>query len=210
MKIIRYTLLADGSSDEVLIPIIDWLISQYLPNSAILATFAKDIGKVGLDLESRIPAALRNFPCDLFFVHRDGEGQGLEMRRTEICKAAERAGIHHLVPIVPVRMTEAWLLSDESAIRSAAGKSAGKVDLKLPPKKSWESLPDPKVVLFEALTKASERSGRALKKFNPAKERALVALRTRDFGALRGLPSFDLFEVTLVQQLERLKQNALD
>ncbi len=209
MKIIRYTLLADGTSDEVLIPIIDWLISDNYPDISFQSNFAKDIGKVGMSLEARIPAALKYFPCDILFVHRDGEGQILASRLAEINAVCQAIDVCY-VPVIPVRMTEAWLLSDESAIRSAAGNIAGRVNLKLPNRKSWETLADPKELLFDALVIASEKTGRALKKFNPAKERAFVARRTASFEALRGLSSFDLFEMSLKQQFERIIPNALD
>jgi hypothetical protein len=210
MKIIRYTLLADGSSDEVLLSIIDWLILQHFPGCSVLGTFAKDFGKVGLDLRSRIPAALKFFPCDIFFIHRDSEGQGLKQRINEIDMAVKDIQIKNFVPIIPVRMTEAWLLSDENAIRSAAGNKNGKIDLRLPNRKNLEDQSDPKNILVDALILASEKTGRALKKFNPLKERALVAKRTTSFAALRGLPSFDFFEARLVNTLNGILENALD
>jgi hypothetical protein len=36
------------------------------------------------------------------------------------------------IPVVPVRMTEAWLLADEFAIRSAPGNPNGTQSLDLP------------------------------------------------------------------------------
>jgi len=101
-------------------------------------------------------------------------------------------------------MTESWLLSDLSAIRSAAGNISGKVDLKLPSKKQWETQANSKAILFDALIAASEKSGRALKKFNPEKERAFVARRTRSFSTLRGLSAFDFFESKLIEKLREI------
>lgn len=207
--VIRYTLVGDGTSDEALKPIIDWLLAEHCPNASILGTFARDLGPVGNGLKERVVAAIRNFPCDLLFVHRDAEGQGFEKRLSEIEEAVAEVDASY-IPVVPVKMTEAWLLFDEMAIRSAAGNSAGKIDLELPNKKQWEKLNNAKEVLFDALCKATEKKGRALQKFSPAKGRGLVTRRSQDFSPLRGLPSFDFFEKSLVQQIELIGINALD
>lgn len=200
-KSITYTLLADGSSDEILIPIINWTIAQHYPQLSFTSQFASNLGKVGTNLTSRIPAALRAYPCDLLFVHRDAESESHTFRREEIALALNQTHTN-CVPIIPIRMTEAWLFSDEMAIREAAGNKMGTLTLGLPSKRRWEALPDPKQVLFEALTTASEKSGRALKKFSPQKQRARVTALTQDFTALRGLQSFDYFESELCLKLQ--------
>lgn len=202
-KSITYTLLADGSSDEVLISIINWTIVQHYPRLSFTPQFARNLGNVGSNLTSRIPAALRAYPCDLLFVHRDAETADRAVRLEEITLALSQAH-SNCVPIIPIRMTEAWLLSDEMAIREAAGNKMGALNLNLPPKKRWEALPDSKQVLFDALTTASEKSGRALKKFSPQKQRARVAALTQDFSALRELPSFDYFESELNLKLRNI------
>lgn len=196
-----YTLVPDGSSDEALMPIIEWVIRVYRPDLRVAGQFAREVGPVGRSLEKRLPAALRLFPCDILFIHRDAEAVSQLARHDEIARAAD--GLHpRWVAIVPVRMTEAWLLSDESAIRAASGNGAGRVDLKLPTRAKWEALPDPKRVLLEALSAATEKSGRALGRFNSLRARALVAPRTTDFSALRGLPAFDAFEMRLAAILK--------
>ena len=201
MDLIRYTLLADGTSDEVLLPIIDWLMAQHCPAARIVSVFARDIGPVGNDLLMRVPAALRNFPCDILFVHRDAERMAREDRLREINEALVDTRIP-VVPIVPIRMTEAWLLADEGAIRFASGNASGRNPLNLPAKRQWESLPDPKEVLREALLVASGRTGRALGKFRPERVQSLITRRSESFHALRGLSAFDAFERDLKTQLQ--------
>jgi hypothetical protein len=201
MKTLRYTLVTDGSSDVALKPIIEWVVAQHRPDLGVMGDLAKDIGNVGLALTARIPRALQLYPCDILFVHRDAEGESLDFRMAEI-EAAVGALHTCCIPIVPVRMTEAWLLSDEMAIRSAAENRNGRIPLHLPPKRNWESVNDPKRVLFDSLVTASEKSGRALSKFNPNRQRTLVAERTTDFSSLRGLPSFDIFERQVIRKIE--------
>ncbi|SFM30413.1 hypothetical protein [Rugamonas rubra] len=203
MKTIRYTLVTDGSSDVALKPIIEWLVAQHRPEIGLIGELAKDMGTVGLALAARVPQAIRLFPCDILFVHRDAEGEPLQRRMDEIDAVTRDLHVKY-VPIVPIRMTEAWLLSDELAIRSAAENRAGRAPLNLPAKRNWETVNDPKRVLFDALIAASGKSGRALSKFSPARQRALVAQRTTDFSALRGLLSFDVFEEKLLEILREI------
>jgi len=200
MTTLRYTLLADGSSDAALKPIIEWLIREHRPDLGVLGEYAGALGGVGRSLETRIPEALKLFPCDVLIIHRDAEGESFEQRLQEMERALGNQCVPW-IPLVPVRMTEAWLLSDENAIRSASENRNGTVALDLPRKSRWESLPDPKRVLFDALELASEKSARALRKFSPARQRALVAQRTLDYSGLRGLRSFDLFESALAEIL---------
>jgi hypothetical protein len=80
-----------------------------------------------LGLAERISRALALFPADLLFVHRDADRGPTATRREEIRRAVAATMANQMtVPVVPVRMTEAWLLIDEAAIRSAAGNPRGK------------------------------------------------------------------------------------
>ncbi len=205
---LRYTLVADGTSDQVLIPILDWLIGEHLPDLSIVSAFARDFGNVGHDLRSRVKAAVHNFPSDLLFIHRDAETQSRERRLAEINAAMHDVKVH-FVPVIPVRMTEAWLLADEKAIRFAAQNASSRIDLGLPARRRWEELPDPKAVLLLALKAATERRGRALDKFSAEKARHLIAPRTSSFELLRGLPAFDALETDLINQLRKMNY-ALD
>jgi hypothetical protein len=103
---------------------------------------------------------------DLVVVHRDADRDGRTPRLDEIQKAIDKVmpEVVH-VPVVPVRMTEAWLLLDERAIRQVAGNPNGRTRLDLPAASKVESVPDPKARLRAVLVQASELSGRKLDKF---------------------------------------------
>jgi hypothetical protein len=110
--------------------------------------------------------------CDLLLVHRDADtnqetrGAGPERRRDEINAAVCAAGYtRHYVCIVPVQMTESWLLSDESAIRRVAGRPRNNVTLNLPSPAQVEEEADPKGCLEQALITASGVRGRRLRNF---------------------------------------------
>ncbi|NHZ90217.1 hypothetical protein F2P45_14500 [Massilia sp. CCM 8733] len=207
--LIRYTLLADGTSDEVLLPIINWVINFHYPGVRVVPSFARDFGKIGHGLNARVNAALANFPCDVLFVHRDAEAMPRELRLGEI-DAAMRDVEVPFVPVVPVRMTEAWLLSDETAIRFAAGNASGRHAIALPARKKWEAIPDPKDVLLTALTAASGLSGRKLGKFQPEKARSLITQRTESFAGLRGLSAFDAFENDVAETMKGILLHVMD
>jgi len=187
MRPLRYTLLTDGSSDRVLIPILNWLIDRAdIPYQDLFAAPMPPVGNV---LKNRVEAALRLYPCDLLFVHRDAENQRFDERIGEIQR--ELAGVdNHYVPIVPVRMTEAWLLSSESAIRRAAGNPNGEMELGLPTWREWDHKSDPKKILFDALRNASGLQGRHLRRFHEHAARHRVAELTGDFSPLEQLSAF--------------------
>lgn len=190
---LTYTLVADGSSDEVLIPIIDWTINQNFPDLAYAGMLATDLPSPRHGLAARAAAAVKMFPCDVLVIHRDSEGQALHQRYEEILKATGNLSAPS-VPMVPVRMTEAWLLISAEAIRRAAGNPAGTRNLLLPSLQKIEATPDPKNVLFDALMAAADLGARRRAGFNAHAKRRRVAECIGDFSRLRSLNSFKEFE----------------
>lgn len=133
------------------------------------------------------------YPCDVLFVHRDAERQSVEWRRREIANSLKNTPVSY-VPVVPVRMTEAWLLADEFSIRSAAGNPSGTEDLDLPAVQNLEDVPDPKKVLHDALVKASGRNARRRSRF-PVQQRVhLIPHYIDDYSALQVLSAFQLLQ----------------
>jgi len=211
MKELTYTLVADGPSDKCLERIINWTLGNASsPHGTLLISpqFAdyRDDPEPPRELVDKLHRASQDFPCDILFAHRDAEREDPEHRRSEILNAAKQVGIESIVCIIPVRMTEAWLLFNELAIRQAAGNPNGKTRLKLPALTRMEAIPDPKAVLYSALETASEATGRRLKQF----QRDLPMLKLRiaeyieDFSELRHLSAFNDFEDEVRAALARL------
>jgi hypothetical protein len=152
----------------------------------------------GRSVHKRLEHALMIDPeFNVLLVHRDAEGQGSEHRLREIADAVTRvAGERVCIPIIPVRMTEAWLILDEDAIRKVAGRPSGRDPLDLPAPNRAEAVADPKAVLREALRRASGFGGRRLRKldrdFN-AHRRILLETLDRT-GPVRQLASWRAFE----------------
>jgi hypothetical protein len=204
-KTIRYALLCDGSSDQALIPIINWALRELNPHLEVIAEWV-NLGKLRnppalSNLEGRITTALQLSECDILFVHRDAEKFSLEYRKSEVQGVWQRLQPEYpgytLICIIPVRMTEAWLLFDEKAIRKAASNPQGKMAIDLPSPAKIEKLPDPKGALKDILRNASGLKSRSLQKFNYGRAIQLTAEFTEDFSFLRHLPAFRAFEEDL-------------
>ncbi len=202
---VRLTLVADGPSDIALVPIIRWTAGQAYPDAVIAVEFldVRSLPRPPKGVREKVEVAIDLFPCDCVVVHRDAEREQPASRREEIDLALKGLAFPY-VAVVPVRMTEAWLLHDEIALRKAAGNPSGTVDLQLPGPAS-ERLPDPKTKLEEALRLASEFHGRRRKKFvvNDAKRR--VSELIVDHAPLRALPAFVAFESELKKVLDHLR-----
>ncbi|WP_338414638.1 hypothetical protein [uncultured Sphaerotilus sp.] len=194
------TLVADGSSDRVLIPLLEMLLDEHCPGPYRPPHLVEL--PAGLSLIERIKQALDLYPCDLLFVHRDAEKESSASRAAEIRHALEEIErCPSSMLIVPVRMTESWLLVEEKAIRAAAGNPSGKTPLGLPAITKLESLPNPKQVLFDALRTASELPASRLRKFYPEEKRHGVTAQmdVDSLARLRRLPSFQHLEHQIQQ-----------
>jgi len=202
MDRLDFTLLTDGSSDAILLHPLHWILQQHL-KIPVDGTWAelRELSNPPKGLTPRIEAALDLYPCDILFVHRDAERDPYQHRVNEINNEID--GLPDvMVPVVPVRMQESWLLFNESAIREAAGNPNGKTRLTLPSLNRLEALPDPKDRLHELLREASEHRGRRLKRFSPGKAARRLGEILADYGPLRSLPAFQHTENRIVEVLK--------
>lgn len=193
MRSFKFTLLCDGTSDKVLVPIIHWMLDRHAHKHSRVVWNSEF---ADLSRAPRRPKGLRDkiglsfdlFPADVLFVHRDAENMTSATRIREIQDAVDQVRSNrryrYNIPLVPIRMTEAWLLISEEAIRRAAGNPNGDSSLCLPHVNVLESLPDPKSILETLLRTASGRHGRRLKKFNFPAARQLVPNYIRDWSPL--------------------------
>lgn len=197
---IRFTLLAEGTSDRALLPILGWALRQESQVQEIEMNFADPsrLPPMSAGLQPRIVRALELHPADILFVHRDADRRPHAERRNEVLQASNPASVRNVVvPVIPVRTTEAWLLVDATAIRRAANNPRGTTMLEIPRPSRLEQAADPKQILYTALRGASELSGRRLQKFDEALAAVRVSNYIPDFGVLRQLPAFREFEIDL-------------
>lgn len=195
------TLVTDGTSDKMLLQPIIWLLTHHLPDWEIEINYA-DLRRMskGAKLAARMKSAYDLFPCDLLFVHRDAEKMTYTERSAEIAAAYERSGLEvRYIEVIPVRMTEAWMMHDEEAIRIAADNPNGKIKLNLPNLNRLDQIPDPKAELEKSLVKASELNQRRLKKFKPRQRMHRLAELIEDFTPLRAQDAFKRLEQKIVE-----------
>ena len=201
---LRFTLLGDGSSDEALKRHVEWMVRENVASDVAIDSQWADLRAAKPKPEglgARIERAIDLYPCDVLFVHRDAEREEPERRIQKIAQACLGMNVGVTpVPVIPVRMSESWLLCDETAIRKAAGNPNGEQPLNLPRLRDIEGLPDPKNTLHAVLRCASGLSGRRLKAFLPRAR--LVANYITDFSMLRRLPAFQRLETDLRNVLE--------
>jgi len=200
MKSPRFTLVTDGTSDSVmLIPILEWLLRVHCPNFGIKVEHAdiRRSRRPPKSLHKKIGFALAEYPCECLFIHRDAEREPPDNRRREIQEALVSLGDNKPeahVCVVPVRMSEAWLLFDEQAIRQASSNPNGRVSLEMPRHSALEGVPEPKRLLYDLLRTASELKGRRLESFDATAQSRRVAQLLDDFSPLRQLSGFRALE----------------
>jgi hypothetical protein len=204
MSPLRFTLVAEGPTDAVLLHPLRWLLIACGVRKAIEPAWAdfRQLPTRPANLQGRIETALQLYPCELLFVHRDADRCPRADRIEEIQHAVQRVASDRLsnrpyVCVIPVRMTEAWFLFDEAAIRRAAGNPAGEVPLSLPSLSKIEDLPDPKASLRGLLREATELPARRLRRFNESQAFRRLADLIDDFGPVRSLPAFAALESEL-------------
>lgn len=202
-------MLIDGSSDE---PLGRHVAALARNNDVMLDIVAPPFDRMdmppGRSVSDRLKRMLDIDPdFEVLVVHRDAESESMADRVDEIRGAMSSAHIAWpAVPVIPVRMTEAWLLLDEQGIRDVAGRPSGSARLNLPSPSVVEALPDPKLRLQEALAAAAGHSGRRLRKFQrdfPAHRRQLLDRLDRS-GPVSGLQAWRALEVATDRAMAEL------
>lgn len=209
MKMIRYSLLSDGSSDQMLMLVLNWLLRRHCPQYALEPQWA-DLGRLPSPpkkLTDRIRKTLELYEPDLLFIHRDAEKHSFASRHKEIEAALSGLTSPPAICVIPVRMQEAWLLFDEGAIRRAAGNPNGRRPLQLPAMATIELLLNPKELFFSLICDASDLSSTRLKKLRPQQRAHLVAQAIDDFEPLRELPAFRALESELSEVVKSMGWN---
>lgn len=189
---LAYAVIADGETDRLLVPMIQWAIHRLDPGVEILEPeFRKRWGGVAEYLAEYQTGAM------LIFVHRDAETLTLNERLEEFV-AVDRGEV---IPVVPVRMSESWLLFDGTAIANAAGSPSSRIPV--PAIAQIENIADPKDrlddLLFEAAGAPPGRRGKIFKR-SIAQRRVSVAEYITDYSPLESLPAFRRFQETLAER----------
>jgi len=209
---LKFTLIADGSSDKTLISIIKWLLDDLYPEMPSNGAFAdfrhlRNPPKKS-EVAAQIKLASKFYPFDILFYHRDAESKEsgiLKIRTNEILNGVKKEVSSKVVSVIPITMMETWLLIDQEAIKKAAGNRNYSGTIPLPPVKSLETITNPKDQLHRTLKQVSGLKGRNLKKFNVHQAVHFVAENIEDFSPLRNTSAFKAFEDDLKKKIKILK-----
>lgn len=205
MTIIRTGLITDGSSDRALIPLITLLLKEHLQlpyDSIEHITCDTNV------LSEKVSEVADTYSLDILFIHRDAENTEWTNRISEITNATPSNLMGKVIAVIPVKMTESWLLTDAKVIRNAVGNPTSTTNLEIPVASKLETCAA-KTVLLNALTAASDLGTQRRRKFKPEKFRHRVAELTTDLGLLRNIPSFKRLEDDLKPLLLQLNLNRI-
>lgn len=209
---LRAVLLADGPSDLPLADHLEAMSAGLGYDVRVTAIDPRRLRMPGHSVEDRLRLVLgQGAKPDVVFVHRDAEAKQRDDRVVEIVAGAEAVGIEasRVIPVVPVRMTEAWLLLDESEIRRVSGRPRSTEPLGLPSVAQIESVPDPKGLLRQALLAAGAPAGKRRRRqferdFERHRRTLLQQLDPR--GPVRQLPAWQQLESGLTEALKNLAE----
>jgi hypothetical protein len=204
-RILTAIIVGEGSSDALLEHPIRWLLDSLDFQRPLRFQFSHR-SFPGEGLRGKLQLAIELYAPQIIFVHRDSDNTTYTKRKGEIDEAITGLTNIVFIPAITVRMMEAWLLTDESAIRTAAGNPKGKHALNLPKVSQLESIADPKSLLFEQLRTASGKKGRQLKKFSEENARRFTAEETEDFSPLLALSAFQALQEELQRAVSRIER----
>lgn len=207
---IHFVLISEGSSDNGLVDHLERLCIAYGAEEATGSPLDfRRLPTVERTVAGKLRAAIQLEPnANLIFIHRDADSRDATRRYAEISEAVEDCALlTEWVAVVPVQETEAWLLLDEAAIRSVAGKPHGRTELSLPRPRMVETIASPKEYLQNLIVTASGLTGRRLNELRRSfpGHRQMLLRRLPIEGSIQHVPSWVRMRDELIQALKNLR-----
>jgi hypothetical protein len=171
---VRAALVSEGKSDQGLVHILKLLCRREGVDVEIQQTHEqRELFAPGKKVYAKVQTLVEIDPdYDVLFIHGDADDAGTEARRSGIARACTAARVNCHVPIIPIQETEAWLLTNEMAIRDVVRNPKGQKPLDLPKLREIERTSRPKERLFAALENARSDGAQRHKLVPLAKFRA--------------------------------------
>lgn len=209
---IKFVLVCEGSSDRGLVPHLETLCVRAGATEAVGE--APDLARLpvppGKTVSGQVSAVMRlGAEINLLFVHRDSDGRDPRIVRRQITEeVSSLVGCPVHVCVVPVQEIEAWLLTDEDAIRQVSGKPGGREPLRVPPRRQIEGTASPKEILKEAIAQASGERGRRLEKIRGrfSQLRAILLQRLDIDGPINELPAWQALVADIASAVAGIQQ----
>ena len=213
MSTLSLALCCEGSTDQHFLPIVIQRtaenvldkcakhIVEVLPVEVIEAPKRKQGRGI---LEAAIKAAGRHS----LIVHTDADNRTYEQAKNQsfvpgynLVQRTTRQVCKNLVPIIPIREIEAWMLADHEVLREVLGTNVSAQNLGLPEKaRLVEANPDPKAAINKVIAIAyAKRSKRHRKVYwNELYESLAQEIRLE---RLKEVPAYKHFEEDLTEVL---------
>ena len=219
MKNLALALYSEGVTDQHFLPDVirrtsRQILDQYGQTSLNVQPIdVIAFSKVGMKQDECILRAARGaIDYHILIVHADADhrtdekalrerfkpGYELVQNQENVCK--------HLVPVIPIQMTEAWMLADPVALQETIGTTMTAQELGVPAKaKQVETDSNPKQTLHLVLQKAYAHHSKR-QRHNQASLGTLYSLLGRQINLerLKQVPSYRKFENDLTETLKKL------
>lgn len=217
MSILAIALYAEGNVDTLFLPPIlqrtsEMIIAKY-GRRMIDVSEPIIISKKRGSLEQAILQASREARgYDALIIHNDADNRTFEQARRErfepglalVRQAPEEEVCSNLVPVIPIRMTEAWMLVDFDAMCEVLGTSLSSAELGIPARAVlFEDITDPKSTLSEVIRNINATRSRHRQMINLSAKYELLARRI-DLQRMTYVPSYKKFVDELTEVLEKL------
>lgn len=166
-----FTFYGEGKREyQFLRPLLERTAKKLLPNIDVQAISLDWVRVSGLSqVEKMRLAAEKAYGSELLVFHLDSDHPTFERSVEERFRPgyeklqieAEKFPNHYnlnIVPVIPIRMTDAWLLADFNAFRLSIGTDYSAKDLNFPERpQQIEAISDPKAVFEQAVRTCSRR-----------------------------------------------------
>lgn len=147
---------------------------------------------------------------DLLVIHLDADGRKLDLAKKErfqpgmyLVRSSDTKACVTLIPIIPIKNIEVWLLCDVEAFQRTVGTRLNSEALGFVQRcHQVESIPDPKQCYYDAVRMAHSKSQRR-RTFNPGQYYERLG-REIDLTKLAQVPAFRNFEAEFVDVLREL------
>ncbi|UYG07542.1 hypothetical protein [Halomonas sp. M4R1S46] len=188
MQEINFILTCEGTSDANLVEHLKNLLIQRGADEvsgqhADLSILRKPPGG---SVREKLNAINELYPeANVVFIHRDADNQGAEERANEIKEQSENFP-KTTIPLIPVKITETWLLADKEKITEITGVEPNNI----PPLKNLEKSGRAKEILMDCLTSGVKKKQ---KKTTFYRARAQLCQELRPEGPVSMLASYNAF-----------------
>lgn len=199
----------EGSCEyNFLMPLVQRVLESLIPTFAVLATPFSDLRVSDLSQPEKILRVAREAAgYHLVIFHLDADGSTAERAYQERFKPGFEALAEYpekvnrdIVPVIPIRMTEAWLLVDFDAFRRVVGTGLTMNDLDFPTRpEDVEKISDPKAKLASAI-----RIARGKRRPVPVAEVYEPIARVISLELLSKVPAYQVFVDALRDKLTEL------